>query len=73
MKKIVFLFFATCLLLVGSLSCAKVEEDEESPGSLSREDVPELLSSPGSSEKFPSLAGLVHKHYECRKTGKGIA
>lgn len=61
MKKTVFLFFAACLLLVGSLSCAKVEEDEESPGSLSREDVPELLSSPGSSEKFPSLAGLVEK------------
>ncbi len=61
MKKTVFLFFAACFLLAGSLSCAKVEEDEESPGFSSRESVPELLSSSGPSGDFPSLAGLVEK------------
>ncbi len=61
MKKTVFLFLAVCFLLAGSLSCAKVEEDKESSEFLPSLDVPELLSSPGSSENFPSLAGLVEK------------
>ena len=61
MKKPVFLFFAACLLLVGSLSCAKVEEDDETSELLSGESTPELLSSSGSTETFPSLSGLVEK------------
>ena len=61
MKKPVFLFFAACFLLVGSLSCAKVEEDDETSELLSGESAPELLSSSGSTETFPSLSGLVEK------------
>ena len=61
MKKPVFLFFAVCFLLVGSLSCAKVEEDDETSELLSGESAPELLSSSGSTETFPSLSGLVEK------------
>ena len=61
MKKLVFLFFAACFLLVGSLSCAKVEEDDETSELLSGKSAPELLSSSGSTETFPSLSGLVEK------------
>lgn len=61
MKKPVFLFLAACFLLVGSLSCAKVEEDDETSELLSGEGAPELLSSSGSTETFPSLSGLVEK------------
>ena len=61
MKKSVFLFFAACFLVVVSLSCAKVEEDDETSELLSDESAPELLSSSNSAGTFPSLSGLVEK------------
>ncbi|MCY4262563.1 MAG: DegQ family serine endoprotease [Candidatus Dadabacteria bacterium] len=61
MKNFFFLFFGACFLLLGSLSCAKVEENEESSGLPSGEYTPELLSSSDSSGAFPSLAGLVEE------------
>ncbi len=61
MKKPVFLFFAACFLLVGSLSCAKVDEDDETSGLLSSESTSEVLSSSNSAGTFPSLSGLVEK------------
>lgn len=61
MKKSVFLFFAACFLVVVSLSCAKVEEDDETSELLSGESASELLSSSNSAGTFPSLSGLVEK------------
>ncbi len=61
MKKSVFLFFAACFLVVVSLSCAKVEEDDETSGLVSGESAPELLSSSSPPGTFPSLSGLVEK------------
>ncbi len=61
MKKSVFLFFAACFLLVGSLSCARVDEDDETSGLLSGESTSEVLSSSSSAGTFPSLSGLVEK------------
>ena len=61
MKKSVFLFFAVCFLLVGSLSCAKVEEDDETSELPSGESAPELLSSSSPPGTSPSLSGLVEK------------
>ena len=62
MKKFLFLFFAACFLLAGSLSCAKVEEDDEtSSGFSSGEIAPEVFSSSAPAGTFPSLAGLVEK------------
>ena len=61
MKKPVFLFFAACFLLVGSLSCARVDEDDETSGLLSSESTSEVLSSSNSAGIFPSLSGLVEK------------
>ena len=61
MKKSVFLFFAACFLIVVSLSCAKVEEDDETSEALSGEGAPELLSSSSPPGVSPSLSGLVEK------------
>lgn len=61
MKKPVFLFLAACFLLVGSFSCAKIEEDDETSEVLSSESAPELLSSSSPAGTFPSLSSLVEK------------
>ena len=61
MKNSFLLFLGACFLFLGSLSCAKVEEEEESSGLASGEYTPELLSSSDSSGTLPSLAGLVEK------------
>ncbi len=63
-KKSVFPFFAVCLLIVGLLSCVKVEEDKEvesSPDVSISTPIPELSSSSKNKGHLPSLAGLIEK------------
>ncbi len=61
MKKSICLFFAACFLIAVSLSCAKVEEDDETSEVFSGEGAPELLSSSSPPGTSPSLSGLVEK------------
>ncbi len=59
-KKSVFPFFAACLMIIGLLSCVKIEEDVESSPDVSTSfPIPELSSSSENKGGFPSLAGLV--------------
>jgi len=61
MKKSIFLFFIAGFLLVGSFSCAKIDEDEETSELLSGESALEAWSPSDSSGTLPSLSGLVEQ------------
>ena len=60
MKKLCFSFFAVCILLIGALSCTRVDEDEL-PRGQSGITASDIFSSSDDSQGFPSLAGLVEK------------